>query len=156
MRRILGCIILYLFLIGCATNGDSLRSNVYNENQINQAQECVAVTILNIIPAKIVIGNSKQKDIWSKVGTVGGAVSGGLSADVIGASFGAIAGNFVGFSVKDKIIITGVTIEFRNEQNGKILASTQVGKMCEYTINSKTLLITNGKETRVQPNGYCP
>lgn len=74
------------------------------------------------------------------------AVGGGVA----GATLGGVAGTMV----KDKVVIEGVSLTYK--QGTKIYTSTQAGKKCQFKPGIALLIKTKANETRIQPNAECP
>jgi outer membrane lipoprotein SlyB len=66
-------------LSGCAATGENLQSNVYRAGQVNTAQAARSIKIITVLPAKIEVDNSKQKN----QAQVGGAILGALAVALV-------------------------------------------------------------------------
>lgn len=153
-----------IILSGCAATGANLQANVYKAGQVNSAQLAKTVTILAVMPAKIEVDNTKQKQTMQVVGGVLGAVAGGLAGgygrigglgtagtSLAGAAIGAGAGSLV----SDKVLVDGVSLAYVNDAN-QTLSSAQVGQTCEFIPGKAIMISTGPNETRIQPNHTCP
>ena len=164
-KTTLTTIILSFFaLTGCQSNADYLASDVYDTTQVNSKQETKTVTILSVLPAKIAVDNKANKEAAQTFGAVLGAVAGGIAGHNIksgsalstaaggvgGAAIGAAAGSLV----KDKTIVEGVSLSYK--EGTKVYTSTQVGKTCQFTTGLAVMISTKENETRIQPNATCP
>ncbi len=153
-----------LLLAGCQPPGANMQSNVYKEGQVNSVQEATVVTILAVMPAKVEADNSQQKKGAMLIGTLLGAVGGGVAGHQIdhgnpnavglGAAGGGAVGAVAGSMVPDKVLVDGVSITYKYKK--KTLNSAQVGRLCEYTPGKAVVISTSPTETRIQPNATCP
>jgi len=150
-------------LSGCAATGENLQSNVYRAGQVNTAQAARSIKIITVLPAKIEVDNSQQKNQAQVGGAILGALAGGLGGGFGGlGGFGTtattIAGGAVGAAagsmVSDKVLVDGVSIAY--SENGKMFTSAQVGRACEYHQGAAIIISTSPTETRIQPNASCP
>lgn len=148
---------------GCAATGEGYRADVYKAGQVNSAQSAEAINIVSILPAKIEVDNSQQRQQaqigGAMLGALGGGLGGGLgglsSAGTAGTTIGGAAvGAAAGSLVSDKRYVEGVTLGW--SKNGTMFTSTQVGRRCEFTQGAAILVSTGGNETRIQPNATCP
>jgi outer membrane lipoprotein SlyB len=152
-------------LAGCAATGENLQANVYKAGQVNSAQKAEAIDILSVMPAKIEVDNTEQKQQAQVLGGILGAVGGGVlgsnvaprgdraSGTAIGAVGGGLGGAAAGSLVSDKILVDGVSLSY--ERKGDIYNSAQVGKLCEFKTGRSLLISTSPTETRIQPNSVC-
>ncbi|KAA6208245.1 glycine zipper 2TM domain-containing protein [Avibacterium paragallinarum] len=148
-------------LTGCAVDADSLGADVYDTTQLNSRQEAKTVKIIAVLPAKVAVDNSKNKEIAKTAGSLLGAVAGAVvgyqynTAGAIGGGVaGATLGGVAGAMVKDKVVIEGVSLTYK--QGTKIYTSTQAGKKCQFKPGIALLITTKANETRIQPNAECP
>ena len=157
--RLIIITIAFAFTAACATN-ESSQSNYYTEAEANQQLKSELVTVLLVMPARVEVDNTQNANNAKKAGALMGALAGaylGVKHDNVGAGVlaggagGAVGGSMVG-STK---IIDGVSVTYQKEDEH--FTAVQSGKVCQFTINAKTLLITgqDGK-TRIQPNATCP
>ena len=157
-------LILSSLLTGCVANSKQLASNSYNETQVNIRQEAKTVKIISILPAKVFIDNTKNKEASKAFGsligiaagaTIGNKVSNRKGADIIGGVAGGVAGNLAGNMVDDKTEVIGVTLAYQD--GDKVFTSTQVGFECEFKPGIALMVNTGkGDETRIQANASCP
>lgn len=153
-----------VLLAGCAPTGQDLASNVYSGNQVNTRQEVNTVRIISIIPAKVVVDNSQQRDTAQTAGALLGAVAGaviGHQYSDSGAVAGGVAGGTLGAlgasSLETKKLVEGVTLTYQTfSQPPKTYSSTQVGRSCQFQPGLATMITTKYNETRIQPNAACP
>ena len=151
-------------LIGCSATGENLKSNVYKAGQVNTTQAVRTIKITAVLPAQIEIDNTEQKKQAMLAGGALGALAGGLAggfggigtAGTVGTTLGGGAlGAAGGSMVSDKVLVEGVSIAYL--ENGNLLTSSQVGKLCEFKPNATALIISTGpNETRIQSNAVCP
>ncbi len=152
-------------LAGCAPTGQDLEANVFGANQLNTQQEVKPVTILAVLPAKVRINNSDERQLAQTAGTLLGAVVGGIVGyqySGAGAAAGAVAGGttgaLAGSMVKGTTLVPGVSISYRVQGTNHVYNSTQAGQPCQFH-RGQALMITgmgNSNETRIQPNAVCP
>jgi outer membrane lipoprotein SlyB len=151
-----------VILTGCAATGEQYGANVYRAGQVNQAQSVKTVQILAVVPAKIEVDNSKNKQNAQAAGALIGALLGAAAANKnssansranntgAGMVAGGVVGGALGSGVSDKTLVDGVTITYKMGE--QMLSSTQVGKMCEFKAGLAMMVSTNNNETRIQPN----
>lgn len=178
MRKSLGTtsplIAIAVFAASCSATGEGYRANSYSTQQVNTRQEARVIEIVTATPAKIIVDNSEQKQKAQIGGATLGALAGGLAGGLGGLSSGGTAGTTIaggvvgaaaGSMAPDSVPVDGVTIAYRDGQNGRIFTSSQVGQTCEF-VPGPSLLVwmadgprtSTGEpvETRVQPNSTCP
>ncbi len=153
-----------LALSGCQSNADNFAADVYDTTQVNSKQETKMVTIVSVLPAKIAVDNKANKEAAQTFGAVVGAVTGGIIghntksgsklATAAGAAGGTALGAAAGSLVKDKTIVEGVSLTYKD--GTKVYTSTQVGKTCQFTTGLAAMISTKENETRIQPNATCP
>lgn len=150
-------------LSGCAATGANLQSNVYKAGQVNTAQNARAIQIIAVLPAKIEVDNSQQRQAAQMVGGLLGAIGGGLAGGygkigALGTAGTAAAGGAIGVAagslVSDKVLVDGVSISY--SENAQMFSSAQVGRDCEYRPGKAIIISTSPTETRIQPNAVCP
>ncbi|MCZ4060220.1 hypothetical protein O3W44_15590 [Pantoea sp. LMR881] len=153
-----------LLLTGCQNNADSYAANVYDTTQLNNKQETKTVSIISILPAKVAVDNTQNKQAAQTFGAILGVVAGGVvghnvgSRSALGTTAGAVGGGAAGAAagslVKDKVLVEGVSLTYK--EGTKVYTSTQVGKTCEFTSGLAVVISTKDNETRIQPNTSCP
>ncbi len=153
-----------LMLTGCQNNADSYAANVYDTTQLNNKQETKTVNIISILPAKVAVDNTQNKQAAQTFGAVLGLVAGGVaghnvgSRSALGTTAGAVGGGALGAAagsmVKDKVLVEGVSLTYK--EGTKVFTSTQVGRTCEFTSGLAVVIATKDNETRIQPNTACP
>jgi outer membrane lipoprotein SlyB len=151
-----------VILTGCAATGEQYGANVYKAGQVNSAQSVQMVNVLGLVPAKIEVDNSKNKQNAQAAGALIGAILGAAAANKnssansranntgAGMAAGGVVGGVLGSGVSDKTLVDGVTITYK--LNNQMLSSTQVGKICEFKVGDAMMVSTNSNETRIQPN----
>lgn len=153
-----------LVLAGCQSNADSYAANVYDTTQLNNKQETKTVSIISVLPAKVAVDNTRNKQAAQTFGAILGAVAGGVAGHNVGTgsglgtTAGAVGGGAVGAAagslVSDKTLVEGVSLTYK--EGTKIYTSTQVGRSCEFTSGLAVVISTKNNETRIQPNTACP
>ena len=151
-------------LAGCQASGDDLRSNVYGADQVNSRQEAVVVQVLSVMPARIRVDNSKQKQTAQVVGALFGAAGGGFlgsrlgHGSAFGTSAGVLGGGALGAGagslVSGQTLVDAVSLTYL--QDGHTFNSAQVGEICEFMPGKAIVVSTSPTETRIQPNTTCP
>lgn len=151
-------------LTGCQSNADDYAADVYDTQHLNAKQETKTVNIISVLPAKVAVDNTANKKAAQTFGAILGAVAGGVaghntgSGSALGTTAGAVGGGAVGAAagtmVKDKTIVEGVSLIYKEDT--KIFTSTQVGKTCQFTTGLAMVISTKDNETRIQPNATCP
>ena len=131
---------------------------------MNGKQETKTVNLISILPAKISVDNTENKKAAQTFGAILGAVAGGVAGhnvgtgSALGTGAGAVGGGAVGAAagslVKDKVLVEGVSLTYK--EGTKIYTSTQVGKACQFTTGLAVVISTKENETRIQPNTTCP
>lgn len=154
------CLILSILgLVGCVT-GSQYRADSYDASLVNTEQEAIPVKILAIRPAKVQVDNTEAKRNAQIIGAIGGAFLGAAVADN---RYGVLAGGATGLAagslVNDKALVDGVSLIFK--ENGRAKrpkTSTQVGRICEFTLGDAFMFRMRQNETRIQPNNPtgCP
>ncbi|HCO8236584.1 glycine zipper 2TM domain-containing protein [Escherichia fergusonii] len=149
---------------GCQSNADEYAADVYEANQLNSKQETKTVNIISVLPAKVAVDNTANKQAAQTFGAILGAVAGGVAGHNVGTgsnlgtAAGAVGGGAVGAAagtlVKDKSIVEGVSLTYKD--GTKMFTSTQVGKSCQFTPGLAVVISTKNNETRIQPNASCP
>lgn len=154
-----------VILSGCQANADTYAADVYDPSQLNQRQETKTIQIISVLPAKVAVDNMEAKKAAQTFGAILGAVAGGVvgynigsggstASTVAGATGGGAAGAAAGQLVKDKAIVEGVSLTYKEGE--KIYTSTQAGRACQFVPGVAVVITTQYNETRVQPNASCP
>ncbi|HFU2857261.1 TPA: hypothetical protein ACGQ50_000801 [Enterobacter cloacae] len=148
-------------LTGCANTGAEYGADVYAADQLNAKQETKTVKILSVLPAKVAVDNTANKQGAQVVGSILGAIAGaalGYQASDLGSmaagAAGSVVGAVAGSAVKDKVLVDGVTLSYAEDD--KVYSSTQIGKECLFAPGLAVVITTKANETRVQPNHTCP
>ncbi|WP_125282431.1 glycine zipper 2TM domain-containing protein [Escherichia albertii] len=148
-------------LAGCQSNADDHAADVYQTDQLNSKQETKTVNIISVLPAKVAVDNTKNKQAAQTFGAVLGAVAGGVVGHNVGSgsslntTAGAVGGGAAADSmVSDKTLVEGVSLTYKDGK--KVYTSTQVGKQCQFTTGLAVVISTAYNETRIQPNATCP
>ncbi|MHZ79082.1 hypothetical protein EAW09_24925, partial [Salmonella enterica subsp. enterica serovar Agona] len=120
-------------LSGCQSNADQYAADVYDAGQLNSKQETKTVNIISVLPAKVAVDNTQNKQAAQTFGAILGAVAGGVaghnvgSGSGLGTAAGAVGGGTVGAAagtlVKDKSIVEGVSLTYKD--GTKLFTSTQ-------------------------------
>jgi len=157
-------VLLAFSLSGCQSNADPYAADVYDATQLNDKQETKTVKIISILPAKIAVDNTANKQAAQTFGAILGAVAGGVvghnvgSRSGLGTTAGVVGGGVTGAAagslVKDKTLVDGVSLTYKD--GTKLYTSTQVGHMCQFTAGIAVVISTKANETRIQPNASCP
>ena len=154
-----------LTLAACATPGEESRPDVFDQSQVNQAQDQRVVTVISILPVHINVQNEQNHETGQLVGGllgaaagVGGGLAGGSAlAAGLGGAAGTAGGAWIGgHIVRDHAIVNGVSITYDDPRAIGTKTSTQVGRACEYKPGAALVVLTQQGETRVQPNSQCP
>ena len=161
---LIGLVCLSPVLAGCQATGENYRSDVYKAGQVNSVQSAKTINILAVMPAKVEVDNSKQKQSAQVFGALLGAVGGGVvghslgdqsaTNTAIGAAGGAALGTAAGSLVEDSVLVDGVSITY--ELDMETFNSAQVGAVCEFVPGRAIMISTSATETRIQPNAVCP
>lgn len=156
--------VVSLVLSGCQANADNYAADVYDTTQLNDKQETKTVNIISILPAKVSVDNAANKQVAQTFGAILGAVAGGVAghnmggrsglATTAGVVGGGTAGAAAGSLVKDKTLVEGVSLTYKD--GTKLYTSTQVGHACQFTPGLAVVISTRTNETRIQPNASCP
>ncbi|WP_072274607.1 glycine zipper 2TM domain-containing protein, partial [Salmonella enterica] len=127
-------------LSACQSNADHSAADVYDAVQLNSKQETKTVNIISVFPAKVAVDNTQNKQAAQTFGAILGAVAGGVAGHNVGSgsgrgtAAGAVGGGTVGAAagtlVKDKSIVEGVSLTYKD--GTKLFTSTQVGKPCQF------------------------
>lgn len=151
-------------LAGCQSNADDHAADVYQTDQLNSKQETKTVNIISVLPAKVAVDNTKNKQAAQTFGAVVGAVAGGVvghnvgNGSGLGTTAGAVGGGAAGAAagsmVSDKTLVEGVSLTYK--EGKKVYTSTQVGRQCQFTTGLAVVISTSYNETRIQPNAQCP
>lgn len=142
-------------------SSEDLGADVYDTTQLNTKQETKTVTILSVLPAKVLVDNKENKQMAQAAGAILGGITGAVlgyqhsnlaaaAAGTAGATGGVIAGSMV----KDKVQVEGVSLTYK--QGSKVYTSTQAGRKCQFKPGLAVVITTKANETRIQPNSECP
>ncbi|MBC7102773.1 MAG: glycine zipper 2TM domain-containing protein [Parvibaculum sp.] len=163
-QLLVGSFCILLVVAGCQATGENHRANVYKAGEVNSVQKAKTVNILAVMPAKIEVDNSKQKQSVQVFGALLGAVAGGVvghslgdqsaTNTTIGAAGGAALGAAGGSLVPDAVLVDGISITY--ELDLETFNSAQVGALCEFVPGRAVMVSTSEQETRIQPNAVCP
>ncbi|AIJ10142.1 MULTISPECIES: glycine zipper 2TM domain-containing protein [Edwardsiella] len=153
MKRLIIVAIATATLAGCA-NTSTLSGDVYSANQAKQVQQVTYGTIVSMEPVQIQAGNEANV-----IGTIGGAVIGGLLGNTIGGgtgrslatAAGAVAGGVAGNSIEGAVNRTnGVQLVIRLD-SGKTIAVVQKNDKQAFRVNQRVMLLSNGSTVNVSP-----
>ena len=151
-----------LVLAGCANvSSEDLGADVYDTTQLNTKQETKTVTILSVLPAKVLVDNKENKQMAQAAGAILGGIAGAVAgyqhsnlAAAAAGTAGATGGVIAGSMVKDKVKVEGVSLTYK--QGTKVYTSTQAGRKCQFKPGLAVVITTKANETRIQPNSECP
>ncbi|MEY6712733.1 hypothetical protein AB9A93_21850 [Escherichia coli] len=153
-----------IFLSGCQSNGAEYAADVYDTAHLKSKQETRVVNIISVLPAKVKVDNTANKQAAQTFGAVLGAVAGSVAGynikgtstlgAVAGGAGGGALGAAAGSMVSDKSIVEGVSLTYK--EGTKVYTSTQVGRACQFAPGIAALISTKENETRIQPNATCP
>lgn len=157
-------IVAFSLLSGCQSSADNFAADVYDTTQLNARQETKTVNVISVLPAKVAVDNTANKEAAQTFGAILGAVAGGVTGyniksgsalnTVAGGVVGGAAGAAAGSLVKDKILVEGVSLTYK--EGTKVYTSTQVGRPCQFITGLAVIISTKDNETRIQPNSTCP
>ena len=154
-----------LGLAACSTPGEEYRPDVFDQSQVNQAQDQRVVNIVAVSAARTRVQNEHNHQVSELSGAaigaglgagLGTAFGGGLAGGLAGVAGGAIGGMVGGQVVQNKAIVSSVIVTYDDPRLVGTHSSTQIGRVCEYKLGNALLLLTAQGETRVQPNSECP
>ncbi len=162
---IVSTFLLVSTLTACQAPGEDARADVYTSDQVNSRQAAKVVTVLAVMPARVKVDNSANRQTAQLavglLGAVGGAFLGGglaqhdvLAVGALGAVGGGALGVAGGSIVPDSVLVAGVSITY--VEDGQTFNSAQVGKVCEYVPGRAIMIETSPTVTRIQPNASCP
>ncbi|MGL4859587.1 MAG: glycine zipper 2TM domain-containing protein [Enterobacteriaceae bacterium] len=153
MKKFITATLVSLTLVGCA-NTDIFSGDVYTADQARQVQTVTYGTLLSSRPVKIQAG--EEHNI---IGTVGGAVLGGLLGNTIGGgrgntlstAAGAIAGGVAGSAIEGKVNQTdAVELEIRKDSGETIVVVQKPGKQ-QFSVGQRLRLVSRGGKMTVSP-----
>jgi len=169
MKKLSLCVVIgtaFATLAGCQATGDEYAANTYTAGQVNSRQAAKVVEILAVLPARVAVDNTQNKQTaqvaGALLGVVAGAFAGGAlghghaapTTALIGAGAGGVAGAAAGSLVNDTTLVNGVSLSYQDA--GNVFNSAQVGKVCEFKPGKAIMVSTSPTETRIQPNATCP
>lgn len=153
-KRLIVVAIAAATLAGCA-NTSTLSGDVYDARQAKQAQDVSYGTIVSIKPVQIQAG--KDENV---IGTLGGAVIGGLLGNTVGGgtgrtlatAAGAVAGGVAGSAIEGAVNRTnGVQLVVRKD-DGKSIVVVQKNGDKPFSQGQRVMLIGSGNNVTVSPN----
>ncbi|EIW6162716.1 hypothetical protein MF451_003713 [Salmonella enterica subsp. enterica serovar Saintpaul] len=157
-------VIASTLLTGCANTAEQYSADVYQVGQLNSRQETKTVNIISVLPAKVAVDNSANKQAAQTVGAILGIIAGaaigyntGSNAGLngaMGAGAGGSVGAIAGSAVSDTKMVDGVSLTYKEDT--KVYTSTQLGKQCQFSTGLAVVITTKANETRIQPNATCP
>jgi len=161
-KQTLAVLSLAAALAGCQATGEDYQADVFDASQVNTQQPAKTIKIITVSETKIKVSNAANRQAATVVGGLLGAVGGGAlgagrngQTAAIGAVGGGAAGALAGSLVSETSLVPGVLIGY--SENGRIFTSAQVGRPCQFTPGSITLMVMMlNNETRIQPNATCP
>ncbi|MBA2112859.1 hypothetical protein CPI00_27515, partial [Klebsiella pneumoniae subsp. pneumoniae] len=72
----------------CQSNADQYAAYVYDAGQLNAKQETKTVNIISVLPEKVAVDNTANKQAEQTFGAILGAVVGGVAGHNVGSSSG--------------------------------------------------------------------
>ncbi|MCT4703575.1 hypothetical protein MUA02_17095 [Enterobacteriaceae bacterium H20N1] len=163
-KKIAAIVFASVALAGCADNADKYAADVYQVGQLNSKQETKTVNIISILPAKVAVDNTANKNTARNMGAVVGALAGAVVGfntgsnstlnAVAGGAGGGVVGSMASAGVKDTVMVDAVSLTYKEDT--KVFTSTQVGKACQFSTGLAVVITTKADETRIQPNTTCP
>lgn len=149
---LIGIALSAMTLMGCSSSPYS--GNVYQAGQVKTAQSVIYGTVISTRPVEIA-GNSNT----ISVGSVSGAVLGGLAGNTVGGGSGrllataggAILGGLAGSAVEKGVTKDhGVEIVVRVDGTNENIAVVQSADTY-FSVGQKVRLVGSGKDLRVTP-----
>lgn len=138
-------------LSGCAS-GDREAVRTYEREQVGEVQRVEDARIVSLEPVEIE-GNE------SKVGTVVGAIAGGLAGRQIGSGsgrdvatvVGAVAGGYAGSRVGDNVAeADGVRIGLKMDDGREIAVIQELAENERFHVGERVSVVFNGDQARVE------
>ena len=158
MKRIIVLSLSVSLLVSCQ-NTDIYSGDVYTADRAKQAQSISYGTIVAIRSVRIQTNANSDGASSTGLGSIGGAVIGGLLGHTVGGGkgnklatgAGAVAGAVVGSKVQNDLSsVTGVELEIKRE-NGTTVAVVQKAPANKFYIGQSVKLISNGRDINVAP-----
>lgn len=154
LKRLIVIALAGVTLAGCA-NTSTLSGDVYSANQAKQAQDVAYGTIVSIKAVQIQAGNDANV-----IGTIGGAVIGGMLGNTVGGgtgrnlatAAGAVVGGVAGNAIENTVNRTnGVQMVIRKD-DGKSIVVVQKNGDKPFSQGQRVMLIGSGNDVTVSPN----
>ncbi len=153
IKRLLVVTLAGLTLAGCA-NDSSLSGDVYSASEAKEVQSVTYGTLVGVRPVQIQGGEDSNV-----IGTIGGAVLGGLLGNTVGAgtgrnlatAAGAVAGGVAGQGIGSAMNRSqGVELEIR-EDDGRTIMIVQKQGPTRYSVGQRVAIASNGRSVTVSP-----
>ncbi|MCX8573394.1 MULTISPECIES: glycine zipper 2TM domain-containing protein [unclassified Gilliamella] len=157
MKKIVLTSIIVAILSGCS-NSDIYSGDVYTTDQAKQVQQVSYGTVVSVRPVKIQTNASNGRS-ENVVGSLGGAVIGGVLGNTIGdgagralaVATGAIGGALIGNTIEDKASQSNaVELEIK-QANGANIVIVQKGTTKEFYVGQQVRLVSNGRQISASP-----
>ncbi|TCL02652.1 MULTISPECIES: glycine zipper 2TM domain-containing protein [Sodalis] len=153
MKRLLVVTLAGLTLAGCANN-NGLSGDVYSASEAKEVQSVTYGTLVGVRPVQIQGGEDSNI-----IGTIGGAVLGGLVGNTIGGgagrgvatAAGAVVGGVAGQNVGSAMNRTqGVELTIR-EDDGRTIIVVQKQGPTRFSVGQRVAMAGNGRGVTVSP-----
>lgn len=142
-----------LLLAGCASDREREPVASYERDRVGEVQEVEQGTIVSLQPVDI------EGEDASKVGTVLGAVAGGLAGRQVGGGsgrdimtvVGAAAGGYAGSRMGDReVSAEGVEIGLQMEDGRQITIVQELGENDRFRVGEQVSVVFNGDKAEVR------
>lgn len=146
-----------LCLAGCETNGDAT-ARTYEREQVGEVQRVEEGTIVSLTPVEIE-GNE------SRLGTVIGAIAGGLAGRQIGSGTGrdvatvagAVAGGYAGREIGENVTqAEGAEIGLEMDDGRQITVVQELDEDDMFRVGERVTVVFEGNEAHVEDGGTGP
>lgn len=158
MKRVITLAMIAAFsVVGCASS-DTLSGNVYTRDQAKKVQTVTYGTITSARVVKIQ-ANAGQNGTTNAIGTLGGAVLGGLIGNTVGGgsgrsiatAAGAILGGSAGGQVENKVSQTSALEMEVRQDNGTTFIVVQKAAANEFYVGQPVRIINGGGKITIAP-----
>ncbi|TKI05651.1 outer membrane lipoprotein [Martelella alba] len=152
-KRLFAVALTGLILAGCASNND-LSGDVYSASEAKEVQSVAYGTLVSVRPVQIQGGEDANV-----IGTLGGAVLGGLLGNTVGAgtgrtlatAAGVVAGGVAGQNIGSAMNRTqGVELEIRKDDGNTIMVVQKQGPT-RFSVGERVAIASNGRSVTVSP-----
>ncbi len=153
MKRLIVMAFAGMALVGCA-NTDPYSGDVYSSDQAKEVQSVTYGTLISARPVKIQAGENN-----SVIGSLGGAVLGGIVGNTVGGgtgkvlatAAGALAGGVAGNAIEGKANQTNaVELEIRKD-SGETIVVVQKADISQFSAGQRLRIVSSGSKTTVSP-----